>query len=232
MPRKPRFYLAGIPAHIVQRGNARRAVFFDDDDHEAYLDWLREGAAGHGCVVHAYVLMTNHMHLLMTPASPHAISRTIQYVGRHYVRYINRRYGRSGTLWEGRHKGCIVDSEHYLFACMRYIELNPVRAGMVDKPSDHPWSSYAANALGRSDELIVPHDRYRALGSTPAARQSAYRELSRAALDPDRVDEIRAAVQTGTPLGNDRFRQWLEQELGCRVGQARRGRPAEIRKGY
>jgi putative transposase len=134
MPRKPRFYLPGIPAHVVQRGNCRQATFFSDDDYAAYLNWLHEGAQQHGCAIHAYVLMTNHVHLLVTPAQSESISRLIQYVGRHYVTYVNHTYRKSGTLWEGRHKGCLVSSEEYLLACMRYIELNPVRAGMVATP--------------------------------------------------------------------------------------------------
>ena len=119
MPRKPRFYLPGEPAHIVQRGNCRQAVFFDDNDYQAYLNWLAKGAAKHGCTIHAYVLMTNHVHLLMTPATKDSISKTIQYVGRHYVTYINATYRKSGTLWEGRHKGCVINSEYYLLACMQ-----------------------------------------------------------------------------------------------------------------
>jgi len=149
MPRKPRFYLPGIPAHVIQRGNSRQAVFFSDEDYTAYLDWLKEGAEKHGCAIHAYVLMTNHVHLLMTPQTREAISKTIQFVGRHYVTYINHVYGRSGTLWEGRHKGCLISSEEYLFSCMRYIEMNPVRAGMVETPAEYPWSSYRWNATGR-----------------------------------------------------------------------------------
>lgn len=233
MPRKPRFYLPGIPAHVVQRGNCRQAVFFDDSDYRAYLQWLAEGAAKHGCAVHAYVLMTNHVHLLISPSHPQAISRTLQYIGRHYVPYINHVYGKSGTLWEGRHKGCIIDGERYLFTCMRYIELNPVRAGMVDVPIDYPWSSHAANAAGQSDQLVVPHERYHGLGGTPTDRQTRYRELFRDALESKQLHDIRATVQTGTPLGNDRFRQQIEQTLGCKVGQSRRGRPGrEQEKGY
>jgi putative transposase len=225
MPRKRRFYQPGIPAHVVQRGNCRQAVFLVRKDYHAYLDWLAEGAAKHGCAIHAYVLMTNHVHLLITPFHPHAISKTLQYVGRHYVPYVNKVYGKSGTLWEGRHKGCIIDSEHYLFACMRYIELNPVRAGMVTAPSDYLWSSYLANAAGRTDRLIVPHEHYLQLGRTPADRQMRYRELFHAALEPNQLHDIRATVQTGTPLGKDRFRKQIEQALGCKVGQSRRGRP-------
>jgi len=231
MPRKPRFYLPGVPAHVVQRGNCRKAVFFGEDDYRAYLRWLADAAAKHGCVVHAYVLMTNHVHLLVTPESSHAISRTMQYVGRRYVPYVNRCYAMSGTLWEGRHKGCVINSEGYLLACMRYIELNPVRAGMVGKPIDYPWSSYAANAAGRPNGLIVPHERYQALGETAEKRQLAYRELFRIPLDSDQVHDIRATVQTGTPLGNNRFRRQIEQTIKRGVGQAQRGRPKRNTKG-
>lgn len=225
MPRKPRFYLPEIPAHIVQRGNCRQAVFFDDSDYSAYLDWLRKGAAKHGCVIHAYVLMTNHVHLLLTPKARTSISRTIQYVGRNYVTYINHVYGKSGTLWEGRHKGSVISSDEYLLACMRYIELNPVRAGMVATPSEYRWSSYTANASGRADGTVIPHAVYQALGKSAGERGFAYRELFRSALEPEQVHQIRAAVQTGTPLGNDRFREQIESALKCRVGQSRRGRP-------
>jgi putative transposase len=225
MPRKPRFYLPQIPAHIVQRGNCRHAVFFDDADYSAYLDWLKEGAAKHGCILHAYVLMTNHVHLLMTPLERDSISRTIQFVGRHYVTYVNRVYGRSGTLWEGRHKGSIISSDEYLLACMRYIELNPVRAGMVKTPGEYRWSSYAANADGKTSGVLAPHPIYLALGETGKARGYAYRELFRSVLEPEQVRQIRAAVQTGTPLGNDRFRKQIEDALKCRVGFTRRGRP-------
>ncbi len=229
MPRKPRFYLPDVPAHVIQRGNNRQAVFFYDDDYSAYLAWLREGAATHGCAIHAYVLMTNHVHLLVTPETRDAISRTIQYVGRHYVTYVNSQYGRSGTLWEGRHKGSIISSEAYLLTCSRYIELNPVRAGMATAPGDYRWSSYRANAGDESCPLLRYHAIYMALGDSPELRQRAYRELFRAALGPGQLDAIRSAVQTGTPLGNDRFREQIEAALKRKVGQARRGRPTRRR---
>ena len=225
MPRKPRFYLPGVPAHIVQRGNCRQTVFYDEDDYRAYLRWLAEGAKKHGCQIHAYVLMTNHVHMLVTPQTPPAISLLMQYLGRYYVTYINRTYGKTGSLWEGRHKGCTIDSEQYLLACMRYIELNPVRAGMVDRPGDYEWSSYHANAIGRNDKIVSPHDLYLTLGQQQEARWYAYRELFRYSLEPEQVHDIRTTVQTGTPLGNDRFREQIEQTLGRGVGQARRGRP-------
>ena len=232
MPRKSRFYLPDVPAHVVQRGNCRQAVFFAREDYAAYLGWLREAALEHGCRIHAYVLMTNHVHLLLTPQARESISRTIQYVGRYYVSHINRSHGKSGTLWEGRHKGCPVSEERYLLACMRYIELNPLRAGMVAHPADYSWSSYQANAMGKANELLRPHEVYCALGQTPADRQAVYRMLFQQVMDTALIDAIRTSVQTGTPLGNDRFREHIEQTLRCRVGQPRRGRPEKTRKGY
>jgi putative transposase len=184
-----------------------------------------EGALKHGCRIHAYVLMTNHVHLLVTPESKESISKTIQYVGRHYVQYINVVYGRSGTLWEGRHKGCILDSDNYLLNCMRYIELNPVRAGMVEKPMDYSWSSYASNATGKVDRVVTQHDIYLALANRLELRLAAYRELFGNVLNPELIHNIRATVQTGTPLGNDRFRDQVEMTLDCKTGLARRGRP-------
>jgi putative transposase len=211
----------------VQRGNSRQAVFFSDDDYAAYLGWLREGAEKYGCAIHAYVLMTNHVHLLLTPQSRDSISKAIQYVGRHYVTYVNHLYGRSGTLWEGRHKGCVVSSDDYLLSCMQYIELNPVRAGMTATPAEYPWSSYASNAIGHADRLMTPHANYLALGRGEGDRLYAYRELFRGALEPEQVHNIRATLQTGTPLGNDRFREQIEKTLKCKVGQARRGKPSK-----
>jgi putative transposase len=164
MPRKPRFYLSGIPAHIVQRGNCRQATFFCDGDYLAYLRWLDEGTKKYGYSVHTYVLTTNHMHLLVTPQERDSISRTIQHVGRHYVTYANHVYGKSGTLWEGRHKGSAVSSEEYLLACMRYIEFNPVWAGMVETPGEYRWSSYTQNTTGWAGGPLTPHQAYRVLG--------------------------------------------------------------------
>ena len=156
----------------------------------------------------------------------------IQHVGRNYVTYINHRYQRSGTLWEGRHKGCIVSQEDYLLECSRYIELNPVRAGMVCSPGDYQWSSYRANALGQPNLILSPHPIYTALGPSRIHREFAYRELFRTVLGPARVQDIHATVQTGTPLGNDRFRAEVESVLQHKVGLARRGPPSKLDKGY
>lgn len=228
MPRKPRFYLPGVPAHIVQRGNNRQPVFFSHKDYEAYLRWLKEACERHGCVIHAYVLMTNHVHLLMTPEQQDSISRVIQFVGRNYVTYINNLYGRSGTLWEGRHKGNVIEDSTYLLVCMRYIELNPVRAGMTETPGEYRWSSYLDNAFGKKRGLLTRHRLYSKLGNTDEARQHAYRELFSNTLESNQLHQLRAAVQTGTPLGNDRFREQIERTTGVRPGQLRRGRPSKL----
>jgi putative transposase len=170
MPRKPRFFLPGIPAHIVQRGHSREPVFFEAGDYQAYLGWLKEAAVRYGCDIHAYVLMTNHVHLLATPAKKDSISRMMQYIGRRYVPYINHTYGTSGSIWEGRFKASLISDEQYLLTCMRYIELNPVRANMVASPAQYRWSSYRYNAQGREDVLVAEHPLYSQLGKTVSSR--------------------------------------------------------------
>jgi REP-associated tyrosine transposase len=225
MPRKPRFFLPAVTTHVVQRGNNRQAIFFSDSDCRLYLGWLREAAHRWHCAIHAYVLMTNHVHLLLTPEDAEGVSRIMQYLGRRYVPYVNQRYGRSGTLWEGRFRSSLVQSETYLLACHRYIELNPVRAGMVNGPGDYPWSSYLNHALGEPDPILTPHVEYLALGPSDETRQAAYRALFERQLDPAMLKQTRACLQTGTPLGNDRFREQIELVLGRSVGFARRGRP-------
>ena len=218
MPRKARFYLPGVPAHVIQRGNNRQPVFFADEDYQAYLNWLKAGSHVYGCAIHAYVLMTNHVHLLVTPGKEAAISGLMQYVGRYYVTYINDRYGRSGSLWEGRRKGCVIAQDDYLLACSRYIELTPVRAGMVAQPGAYRWSSYPGNTFGDHDDLLTKHELYVALAHSDNERQHAYRELFRNALDPDQLHDIRATTQTGTPLGTERLRHEIEVALNCKVG--------------
>lgn len=227
MPRKPRFVIPGVPLHVVQRGNSREPVFFADADYHAYLGWLKEAAKRYCCKVHAYVLMTNHIHILVTPADTLGVTRMMQYVGRHYVPYINHTYGSSGTIWEGRYKASLIHADSYLLTCMRYIELNPVRANMVRSPSAYRWSSYRANGQSQVDELIAPHPLYLALGRTAAQREEAYKALFKAHVDAEALNDIRAAWQSGTPLGNDLFRAKVEAKLGCSVGQAKRGRPAK-----
>jgi putative transposase len=225
MPRKPRFYHPGVPVHVIQRGNNRRDIFFNPKDYDAYRAWLHEACERYGCRLHAYVFMTNHAHLLLTPKNQDTVSRTLQYLGRRYVPYVNREYRRSGTLWEGRYKASSIDGEKYLLACMRYIELNPVRARMVKSPSAYRYSSYRANASGQADDLITPHSVYSALGRGPAARQEAYRNLFREDLERETLADIRNAWHTGTPLGSGQFVKKIEKALKTKVGYAKRGRP-------
>ena len=227
MPRKPRFFLPGVPTHIVQRGHSREPVFFEDSDYVAYLDWLEEGAKRYHCQVHAYVLMTNHVHILATSQQKDSVARMMQYVGRRYVPYVNHTYGTSGSIWEGRYKASLVSDEQYLLTCMRYIELNPVRANMVKSPAHYRWSSYRCNGQGKFNSLVTPHELFLSLGEAMEARLAAYKALFKAHLDKDTLDDIRAAWQTGTPLGNDLFKEKVEKKLGMKVGQARRGRPCK-----
>jgi len=225
MARKPRFVLPGVPLHVIQRGNNREPCFYSDDDYRRYLELLRESADRNRCHVHAYVLMTNHVHLLATPFAPHGISHMMQDLGRKYVRSINYVYRRTGTLWEGRYKASLIDSEAYLLACMRYIELNPVRANMVSHPGEFRWSSYAANAQGQSDVLISPHPLYTQLGDDPLQRQAAYRELFRVHLDAELVHAIRGALNEELVLGRDDFKDKIEQMINRQVRRGKEGRP-------
>jgi putative transposase len=225
MPRKPRFYVPGAPVHALQRGHNRSAVFFGVLDYLEYLRCLKQAADSCGCAVHAYVLMTNHVHLLLTPERADSVGCLFQSLGRHYVQYVNETYQRHGGLWEGRYRCNVIESQAYLLLCMRYIELNPVRAGMVDHPAKYRWSSYAANALGVSNAVLRAHTEYRALGGSSDDRQSVFRGLFDGSLDSDELALVRGAVQTGTPLGNEKFKAAIEATLDLKVGFARRGRP-------
>jgi len=217
MARLPRIVIPGYPLHVIQRGNDRRPVFFAEEDYRKYLETLRQVAEETGCHIHAYVLMTNHVHLLVTPSGQENLSLMMQSLGRQYVSYINRLYQRSGTLWEGRFKSALIDSEQYLLACSRYIELNPVRAGMVKGPGEYQWSSYRANGLGRKDNVISPHRLYQSLGSTTSQRQKRYRELFRVHLDADVLQLIREGTQQNTIIGNGRFQEEIQAMLKRRV---------------
>jgi len=232
MPRRVRLNLTGVPLHVIQRGNNRQACFFAEDDYRFYLHWLQHGAQKFGCAVHAYVLMSNHVHLLLTPQAPKAASTLMQSVGRRYVQHVNRLYGRSGTLWEGRFKASVVNAEEYLLTCYRYIELNPVRAGMVKRPEDYAWSSHGANALGTKSELLTDHPLYLRLGQTQEERLEAYRCLFRAQLNDEELDAIRKNVNQGLPLGGDRFRAKIEATLGRKLTSETRGRPKKGGGGY
>lgn len=225
MPRKKRFYQPGVPAHVFQRRHNKEPVFFDDQDYLAYLRFLKAAADELECLIHAYVLMTNHVHLLITPKAENDISVLFQKIGRHFVPYMNKTYRRRGSLWEGRHKGNILESEAYFLSCMRYIEMNPVRAAMVEHPGQYRWSSYAANAQGIDNAILQRHALYLALGETPEIRQGAYRAGFDIETHPDEIQLIRACLHSGTPLGNDRFKKKIESAIGNRVGFSKRGRP-------
>ena len=226
MPRQPRFNLVGVPQHVVQRGNNRQATFFADADYERYIDHMMSAAAANPCDVHAYVLMPNHIHLLVTPRAPDALSKLMQSVAGRYAQYVNASHGRSGTLWGGRYKSSIVDSERYLLACYRYIELNPVRAGMARQPVDYRWSSYRHNGGGEVSGLIVQHPLYEALGAFPEARRVAYRALFRGAMEESLLRQIREALNQERALAGDRFSREIEARLARPVRPARRGRPS------
>jgi putative transposase len=225
MPRLTRLTMPGQAHHILQRGNNRQAVFFDDEGRRLFLRWLGEAATAEGCAIHAYVLMTNHFHLAVTAANARAIPRMMQSLGRRYVGFVNRSLGRTGTLWEGRYKSTILDSESYVLACLRYIEANPLRAKIVARPEDYPWSSYPYTALGRADALLTPHETYHALGHTPAERQDAYRSLFAEGLNAEVLEALRDSIQRGWTPGSDRFRREVEAALGRRADAPRRGRP-------
>jgi putative transposase len=229
MPRRARLSIAGIPWHIIQRGNNRSACFYADEDYHRYLAILTEQAEKHGCRVHAYVLMTNHVHLLITPERKDSAALLMKHLGQRYVQYINRSYNRSGTLWEGRFRSCLAQSADYVLACYRYIELNPVRAGMATHPRHHPWSSYHVNVEGVPSDLITPHEEYLALGRCNQSSRLAYRDLFDVPLDADVVSDVRASTNGNFALGNERFKQEISAMLGRRVTPAKAGRPSKKR---
>lgn len=229
MPRTRRLDLAGVAQHVTQRGNDRQPCFFREADYVRYLQDLREAAFRCECRVHAYVLMTNHVHLLVTPTAAGALSRMMQATGRRYVRYLNDSIGRTGTLWEGRYKASLVDDERYVMSCYRYIELNPVRAGMVKSPADYRWSSYGANGLGQHDALVSPHALYQQMAMTTSERLSLYREMVSSGISDDDIAAIRQYAQRQRALGSCRFQAHIEQQLQRRAGLGRPGRPAKIK---
>jgi putative transposase len=205
MPRRDRLFLPNVPLHIIQRGNNRQKCFVSEADYQKYLSYLSEHADAAACRVHAYVLMGNHVHLLISADDCAAAGSMMKFLGQRYAQYFNWRYHRSGTLWGGRYKSCLVQEETYLLVCQRYIELNPVRAGMVDFPAQYRWSSYRCNAEGKAAPLIRPHPIYCSLGADAAERQGAYRDLFQDALQQQAVDELRAATNNNFALGDQMF---------------------------
>ena len=228
MARLSRYVIPGQPQHVIQRGNNRQAIFAAEGDYWFFRDALVEAARKHGLAIHAYVWMTNHVHLLATPEYGHSIGKVFQSVGRRYVQYFNATYRRTGTLWEGRYRATVVDSERYLLTLMRYIELNPVRAGMVGHPRDYPWSSHARNAYGASGpnaDWVCAHEEYQRLGIDAGERRKAYRALFRTAIGDDDLRDIRERTHKGWALGDERFRARIEALAHRRAESKGVGRP-------
>ena len=230
MARLPRYFVKGQPQHIIQRGNNRELIFIHDDDYHFYIECLQSAIQKNKLSVHSYVLMSNHVHILASPDVETSISKTLQSVGRKYVQYFNYTYKRTGTLWEGRYKATVIDSDQYLLTCMRYIELNPVRANMVKHPCDYPWSSYAANAEGKINKLVKPHEVYRKMGVNEEERQSTYRRLFQSAIGKADLNALREATNKGWVLGGDRFREEIERLSGRRSVVKPRGRPKKVKE--
>ena len=223
MARLPRLNLPNVPQHIVQRGNNRQVTFVEPEDYVVYLEKLKYYAKEYEVKIHAFVLMTNHVHLLATPTTSNGVSKLMQSLGRYYVRYFNQTYKRTGTLWEGRFKSTLIDSDNYFLIVSRYIELNPVRAGMVAHPAEYTWSSYQHNGAGKVIELITEHDLYARLGTNPENRQAHYRALFERDIPPYTLEEIKTATDKMWVLGNDKFKQQVEELSGRRASPLAKG---------
>lgn len=228
MARLSRLSLAGLPHHVIQRGNDRQAIFHDAQDHLHYLQCLKDVASEQGLAIHAYVLMPNHVHWLATPAADNTLARVMQSLGRRYVRWFNDRYGRSGTLWEGRFRSTPIEADRYLLACSRYIEMNPVRAGLVAEPAAYPWSSHAHHIDGRTDPLVTDHPVYWGLGNTPFDRQAQYRSIFELDADAGFIDRLRGGTNRGWALGSDEFLDSLRLNPLRPVTPKPRGRPKKL----
>jgi putative transposase len=231
VPRHARLQVAGLPVHIIQRGNNRQPCFFAEDDYRFFLDHLAQLAARFRCSVHAYVLMTNHFHLLISSELTSGPSLLMKFLGQCYVQYVNRTYQRTGSLWEGRFRSSLVQTERYVLACYRYIELNPVRANMVNDPIEYPWSSYAANVGAKEVPWLIPHGEYLGLGSDEQRRREAYRRLFGFELDTELLRDIRKSTHGGYALGNQRFREQIESALNQGATPRGPGRPPQPSRG-
>lgn len=229
MARLPRLVVPHQPHHLIQRGNDRQLIFREAEDYQRFLAWLKESAREYKVAIHAYVLMSNHLHLLASPSTHEGLAQMMQRVGRYYVPWFNHKYGRSGTLFQGRFKTSLVDAEAYFMECSRYVELNPVRAQMVADPAAYPWSSYAHHAGLRPDALITDHALYWALGNTPFQREAAYIELVQLGLSAEQLARINLALLKGWPLGSDAFKTNLQQKEKRQVLPAKRGRPFKLK---
>jgi len=225
MPRRPRLVIAGLPLHVTQRGVNRAAIFLDEQDHHLYLELLTKVAAANAVSVHAYALMSNHVHLFITPTRADDLAQAMRLLNQRYVAAFNRRHRRTGTLWESRFRSCLVDSERYALTLYRYIELNPVRAAMVDAPEHYPWSSARANLGIDSDPRVTPHAAYTALGHDIATRTKTYGEWLRSGVTDHDLIAIRIHLQQERALGCPRFQAMVARTLNRPVAVRSRGRP-------
>ena len=225
MARLSRLTVPGFPHHVIQRGNNRQAIFSSTADYQTLLALLDENARKFAVALHAYVLMDNHFHLLATPSTDNGLPQMMQAVGRRYVRYFNDRQARSGTLWEGRYRSTLIETDAYLLACMVYIDLNPVRAGLVKDAGDYPWSSHGRYAGLRADRMVTPHSLYWGLGNTPFAREAAYVELVRAGTTPGQQEALTRSTLNGWALGSAEFVADLQKHTDRRLVKNQPGRP-------
>ncbi|MBH2020573.1 MAG: transposase [Burkholderiales bacterium] len=230
MARLSRLTVPGYPHHIIQRGNNRQAIFSSAADYQMLLALLDENAQKFGVALHAYVLMENHFHLLATPTTAEGLPQMMQAVGRRYVRYFNDRQGRSGTLWEGRYRSTLIDADRYLLACMVYIDLNPVRAGLVKEAASYPWSSHAHYVGLRTDKMITPHALFWTLGNTPFSREAAYAELVAHGITPVQQEALTQSALSGWALGDEKFVVNLQKQTNRRLKKTLPGRPARLEK--
>jgi len=230
MARLPRLTLLGHLHHVIQRGNNRQPIFQDGEDFHTMLALLADNALQHGVAVHAYVLMDNHFHLLVTPATDDGLPKMMQAVGRRYVQYFNRRHARTGTLWEGRYRSTVLQPDKYMLPCMVYLDLNPVRAGLVANAADYPWSSHAHWLGVRNDRLLTPHALYWALGNTPFAREAAYAALVLAGIGSLEQAALTASALSGWALGDADFIEGLQKQTPRRVVAGQAGRPKTVKK--
>lgn len=233
MARLPRFTLPGYPHHVIQRGNNRQPIFATPADYQTLLDLLYENAQKCSVAIHAYVLMPNHFHLLATPDTAEGLPQMMQAVGRRYVRWFNNAQGRTGTLWEGRYKSTVIEAERYLLACMVYMDLNPVRAGLIAsaaQAADYPWSSHGHYVGHRTDKLITPHPLVWGLGNTPFAREAAYADLVRGGISAGQQVALTDSALRGWALGSPDFVADLQNRTNRRVSKAAAGRPLAVQK--
>jgi putative transposase len=227
MARLPRLIVPNQPHHVIQCGQAKQPIFLDADDYAAFLVWLRDASKLFKVAIHAYVLMPSHLHLLLSPSDQTGLAKMMQWIGRCYVPYFNRKYQRDGTLWKGRYKATVLDAVGYFLTCSRYVELNPVRAGLVENPADYPWSSYAHHIGAKRDVAITDHAVYWGLGNTPFQREAAYKELAEQALKESEIALLREATSKGWALGSEQFKVELEKKCSRRVSPKKRGRPVK-----